>query len=750
MTHPPRFVPHPFEPASGGPDHPSRVRGAALLVVLGLSITMLTGASPIFWRVSTQEEFLRGDVESLSVDADGHLVLGPETDELFDTTAPMLWSLASASDGALWVGSGNDGRLYRVDSDGDGRVVFDADELDIHVVVAGAGGAVFAATSPDGRVYRVTAEGETSTVFDPDDTYIWALTVAPDGTLYAATGDAARIYRVTPQGESEVFFESDATHVLSLALAPGGTLLAGTESPGQVLRIDQDGRAFVLLDAPYAEIRSLRTQPDGAVLVVAVNEPGAPVASSSSSTDTPRTDSTAAPTVTVTTSVTAVVVADSAATSTPRGSTNGEAGNRGSKGAVYRIASDGLWDKLWSSDRDTPYDAVFNTAGALLVGTGPDGKIYQVFDDPPRTVLLGRAPAQQVMRFLPQTDGSLRYATANPGKVVRLTRALAQQGSYESEVRDAETVATWGTISWRGTTPGGSRIELSSRSGNTAIPNPTWSDWSPPYTDPAGTRIASPKARYLQWRAALFAGDVSPILTSVTAAYLPRNLRPEVTQITVHPPGRVFQQPFSSGDPPVAGLDDAAAAESNGAAVTLGRQSYRKGLQTFVWQATDENADQLEYTVSYRREGETVWHPLRSASRDTVFAWDSSSVPDGTYRIKITVSDAPSNAPNTALVGERESPVFDIDNSAPHIEVAAVRDEGGRSVLPFTVRDDQSAIQLVEFLLGNDSWRVVYPIDGIPDGLVERFEVVLDDPREGTIIIRATDALRNTVTVSGR
>lgn len=718
-------------------------------MALGLSIAALTGASPTFWRVSTQAEFLRGDVKSLSVDGDGHLVLGPVTDEFFDTTAPMLWSLASASDAALWVGSGNDGRLYRVEPDGVGRVVFDADELDIHAVAAGAEGAVFAASSPDGRVYRVTPDGETSTVFDPDDTYIWALAVAPDGTLYAATGDAARIYRVTPQDESEMFFESDATHVLSLAFEPGGALLAGTESPGQVLRIEQDGRAFVLLDVPDAEIRSLRVQPDGSVLVVAVNEQGAPVGSSASSTNASSTETAAGPTVMVTTSVTAVV-ADAAATSTPGASTDGRAGRQGTKGAVYRIASDGLWDTLWSSDADIPYDAVFTTAGSLLVGTGPDGKIYQVSDDPPRTVLLGQAPAQQVMRFLPQSDGSLRYATANPGKVVRVTRALAQEGTYESEVRDAETVATWGTISWLGVTPGGSRIELSSRSGNTGIPNETWSEWSAPYTDAVGTQIASPKARYLQWRASLFAGDASPILTSVTTAYLPRNLRPEVTRITVHPPGRVFQQAFSSGDPPVAGLNNDAEADSKGQAATLGRQGYRKGIQTFVWEAADGNGDQLEYVVSYRREGETGWRPLRSYLRYTVFAWDSSSVPDGTYRVKVTVSDARSNSPDTALVGERESPVFDIDNSAPRIELATVREESGRAVLPFTVRDDQSAIQLVELSQGDDRWRVVYPTDGIPDGLVERFEVVLTDPGEGTIIIRATDALRNTVTVSGR
>ena len=747
MTHRSRLV-HPLSrSASSRPCRPTRPRRAALSVGLGLAITLSIGASPAFWRVSTQAEFLRGEVESLSIDADGHLVLGPVTDELFDTTALALWSLADAPDGALWVGSGNDGRLYRVEPDGTGNVLFDADELDIHAVVPGDGGAVLAATSPDGRIYRVAPDGQTTTVFDPDDTYIWALAMAPDGTLYAATGDAARIYRIRPGGDGEVFFQSDATHVLSLALESGGALLAGTESPGQVLRINQNGRAFVLLDSPYEEIRSLRPQSDGSVLVVAVNGQGAPAPPPSPSGN----ENASVPTVSVTTSVTAVVVADGGTGSTQLASTSGGTEGGGNTGAVYRIASDGLWDELWSSDSDAPYDAVFDAEGALLVGTGGDGKIYQVSDTPPRTVLLGRAPARQVTRFLQQTDGSLRYSTANPGKVVRLMGALAERGTYESEVRDAETVATWGTISWRGVTPGGSRIELSSRSGNTAIPNELWSEWSVPYIDGTGTQIASPNARYLQWRASLFAGDASPILTSVRAAYLPRNLRPAVVQITAHPPGTVFQLPFSGGDPPIAGLDeDDTETEANGGAATLGRQGYRKGIQTFIWQAADGNGDQLEYAVFYRRQEETVWHPLRSGLRGTVFAWDTSSVPDGAYRLKVTASDARSNAPGAALLGERESQIFDVDNTAPRIEVAALRETGGRSVLPFTVRDDHSPIRLVELSQGDDTWQVVYPTDGIPDGLVEQFEVVLDGPGEGATIIRATDALQNTMTVSGR
>ena len=93
--------------------------------------------------------------------------------------------------------------------------------------------------------------------------------------------------------------------------------------------------------------------------------------------------------------------------------------------------------------------------------------------------------------------------------------------------------------------------------GNTATPDETWSSWSGVYINAEGEPMKSPNARYLQWRAVL-TGDAtgSPSLTSVTAAYLPRNLRPEVVSITVHPAGTVFQRPFSTGELEIAGFED--------------------------------------------------------------------------------------------------------------------------------------------------------------------------------------------------
>jgi hypothetical protein len=725
-----------------------------------LAVGTLRAATPTFWQIATQADLLKGEVDNLSVDADGRLVLGPRAELVSETTAPVLWTLTASRDGTLFAGSGNEGKLFRIDAAGRGTVLFDAAELEVHAATVAADGTLYVATSPEGRVYRVDPAGQATPLFDPEDKYIWALLAAPDGTLYAATGEKAGIYRIAPTGQATLLYRAKASHVLSLALDAKGRLLAGTESPGQVLRLEEAGRGFVLLDSRYREIRALRVGRDGTLYAAAVGGPGEERPTERPPVEPPR----PTPVPTVSTEITAIAIGEVGVAASAQPPSIRREERRPSRGAIYRIAPDGLWDLLWESGEDLPYDLAFDAEGALLVGTGPKGKLFRIVGDPPQTILLGRAPAQQVTCLLPDGRGGTYYATANPGKIFHLTRDRATRGTYESEVRDAETVATWGTIRWRAATPPGTTVRLFTRSGNTAIPDETWSPWSAPYTNPDGESIASPKARYLQWRAELTGGAETPVLTSVTIAYLPRNLRPQVTSITVHPPGTVFQKPFSTGEPEIAGYEDPTSdgrgtsgalqppggAGPSPAAPALGRRIYQKGLQTFVWKADDPNGDRLQFDIFYRREGETTWKPLRRGLWDPIYVWDTTSVPDGTYTIKIVASDGPSNAPDTALTGELESTAFDVDNSPPRIEVRPPRTEGGRLVLPFRVRDEQSAIARVEYSTDANRWRVLYPKDGIPDSRTEEFELVLEPGTPPTsVILRATDAMNNTATSVG-
>jgi hypothetical protein len=724
------------------------------VAVAACSLASLQASTPKFFQAETQADFLRGDVENLSIDLNGQLVLGPATELIYETAAPFLWSMLAGSDDSLYVGTGNEGKVFRIDADGRGSLFFDSAELEVHALAPAPNGGVFVATSPDGKIYKVDRGGSATPFFDPDDKYVWSLAVDGKGNLFAGTGEKGVIYKITPDGKGAPFYKTNATHATALVFDKAGNLIVGTGSPGRVVKVDPDGKPFVLLDSPFQEIHVLRYDDKGMLYVGAQSGRGvggAPAPASDQSGDqSPATDRAPIASVSVSTEITAIAVVDSSGSAAaPREDT------RSVKGAVYRISPDGVWDELWESRDDSPYDLSFDPSGRVVIGTGARGKIYRLEGDPARPTLLARATAQQVTAFHRDGRGRLYYATANPGKVFRLSSERAARGTYESEPRDAQMVSTWGALSWRASVPAGDRVELYTRSGNTAVPDETWSEWSAPYTNADGSPITSPKTRYLQWRAVLTGKGDGPILTSVRAAYLQRNLRPEVQSVTVHPPGIVFQKPYTTGEPDLAGFEDQstperklateAAQQSSGS--SLGRRAYSKGLETLQWRAEDENGDELTYDILFRREGDTTWKVLRRGVTDTIFAWDTNTVPNGSYFVKVVASDGPSNPAGIALTGERESSAFDIDNSPPVVTITGARVDRGRTTVTFDVKDDHSPIQRVEFSEDGQQWRAVFPTDGIADSRQEHYELTVDHLlSERGLTVRALDAMNNAET----
>src|SRR5687767_13787795 len=91
-----------------------------------LTLTSLHASTPKFFQAQTQADFLRGDVENLAIDVNGQLVLGPATELVYETAAPFLWSMLAAGDGSLFVGTGNEVKVFRIDSQGRGSVFFDS------------------------------------------------------------------------------------------------------------------------------------------------------------------------------------------------------------------------------------------------------------------------------------------------------------------------------------------------------------------------------------------------------------------------------------------------------------------------------------------------------------------------------------------------------------------------------------------------------------------------------------------------
>ena len=722
-----------------------------LSVLIGFGVSILYGASPIFWRVSTQTDFLEGEIDEVSIDDEGQLTLGPQSELLYETAEPFIWSI-DGSGSSLWIGSGASGKVFRIDTTtGSAEIAFEAREQNIHAIAIRENRESLVGTSPNGAVYRVGLE-EAELVFDPDDRYIWAIEPYLDDTFLVATGNSGKIYQVFPNGNSEIFYDADTTHVVALTTDSQNRVLAGTGTPGQVIRIESNGDAFVVLDSTFPEIRALHASSDGTVYAVAVGRPptqatAPPVNVSSGPANSP----------TVSTSIT--VTATTAAVSTEDDSQNvvsprRTAGPNSQGGAVYRIRADGTWEIAWSSTEDTPYDVTPDSEDRLLIGTGPTGKIYRVENNSPRVVLLTRVLGQQVVGFVPTANGEWYYATSNPGKLYRLSSNQARAGTYISSVRDTKTVSTWGALRWHATTPENTALRFFTRSGNTSIPNNTWSPWSDAYTNPNQSKIVSPTARYLQWKAELQGDRNSPTLLSVTSAYLPQNLRPRIISLTVHDPGIAFQQPFSSGDPPLAGHDNQnrGSLTSNERSNTdsqqpsLGRRVYRKGLQTFVWAADDRNNDSLRFNLLYRREADSAWLPLRTDMTESIFTWDTTSTPNGIYLLRVVASDAQSNSPADVLTGSLESIPFIVDNSQPRIEFENRQSSLNSNAISFTVQDSHSPILRVESSMDTEHWQLLYPVDGIADSGYEEFRIRLDANNPGRLVIRATDAMDNVTT----
>src|SRR5919107_4653204 len=190
---------------------------------------------PVVWETDSRAQLLSGESRGVSVTDTGALMLAPRFTQVFDTEQAYVWSSAVDGAGNVYLGTGHDGKLFRVGADGRGALLYDATELDVTALVVGRDGALYAGTSPEGKVYRVTQDGKAEVYFDPPDKYIWSLAVMGDGSLAVGTGDTGKLYRVRQGGakpEASLLIDTNETHIISLAADARGNLIAGTDPGG--------------------------------------------------------------------------------------------------------------------------------------------------------------------------------------------------------------------------------------------------------------------------------------------------------------------------------------------------------------------------------------------------------------------------------------------------------------------------------------------------------------------------------------
>jgi hypothetical protein len=423
------------------------------------------------------------------------------------------------------------------------------------------------------------------------------------------------------------------------------------------------------------------------------------------------------------------------------------------KSAVYRINPDNTVETLWSSKEENVYD-LLALEKQILFSTDDNGRIYGLAPDR-RVTLVAQTNEGETTRLLP-SDHSVLAATSNMGRIYRLGETPGASGSYEAPVHDSGTASRWGSLNWRADAPGGSSVRFRTRSGNSAKPDRTWSDWSEPLADASGSRITSPNARYIQWKAELAGGaaaGTTPVLDSVTLAYLPQNSPPVVRSINVVSQSVAASQagrqaagsPSSAYSVTVSDTGDVNTAAPAGTPTqTLPRAASQQ--ITVTWQADDPDGDRLVYAVYFRGEDETQWKLLRGDTHDNSVTFDGDALADGKYFFRVVASDREANPPATAREGQLVSAPVMIDNTPPVVTIGTVRHSGAAAHIEFEAADAASALRRCEYSLDAASWVPVAAADGVIDSLREKFVLDLTGlaPGEHLLTIRAADSANNT------
>jgi len=740
------------------------------------------------WEQSKFEDLSKGTATGVALRSSGGLELAPSFKLVYATPSTYIWAVASDDAGNLYVATGSPARVYRVTPDGQATIIFEPQELQVQTIEVGPHGEIYAATAPDGKVYKLEHKprdkGETksdsktvgskadsksekdappkdlqpkdpakpaldpswssSEYFAPGTKYIWDLVLDKAGNLYVATGDHGEIYKVTPKGEHSVFFKSDETHIRVLALDNQSNLIAGTDGSGLVYRISPAGEGFVLYSTPKKEITALALDRAGNIYAAGVGEKRTGAATSPAGVTAAMISMAANATAATGPQTPGMTVTMSPAAPLQAGPFPFPGGGASGGSDIYRIAPDGSPSRVWTSHEDIVYALALVPTNAashdlLLAGTGNRGHVFAIQDDGQGDFSdLLKAPASQVTGFAKAPGGALYAASSNLGKIFLLGPASENEGTYESDVFDAKIFSRWGRAEFRGA----GNVDLFARSGNVDNPDRNWSPWKPVNLS-KDSAMGVPPARYAQWKAVLHAGGTKPMVDTVTLNYLPKNVAPEIDDVSVQV--GVRYQPFPkspalnmstemSGSP---GLHFEPSVPSNHDRDAIGVK----------WNAHDDNDDQLVYSVYYRGDGETRWLLLKDNLTDKAYSFDASLLPDGGYTMKIVASDAPSHSPGEALTAEKVSRRFEVDTTPPRIENLAASLEGAQIHVRFRAEDGFSTIKRAEYSIDAGEWKYVEPVGQLSDAKMEDYDFKADAGKdaasEHVVVVRVYDKYDN-------
>jgi hypothetical protein len=739
--------------------------GMCCLLVMLLNLPALA-VKTSHWVHTTEADFKKGTFHGVVASNLGDLKLSRDVKSLLgqDPHISIVFALAQMPDGTIYAGTGPEGILLSVKDDKVTKAAEVGEHSNIFSLMVDSKGRLLIGTGGEkGEILRMDRAGEKpKALFSSEDVqYIWSMVETPDGMLYAATGPNGQLFQISPDGTSKVVFDSDENNLLCMLSDGKDELYIGTDPNGLVYRVNRKtGEMFVVYDAPEDEVSALVLDAEGNLYAAtaeaseqeaeeaggameqvgrpeserrdtafpsqlprAPEPPEVPSPAPGDPLPIPKTVRPMSMLIQIEPgprepempeSPTSKEQESQAPTAPPAMETSDEpsAGN-----AIYKIDPQGFVTEIFR--QRVSVFAMVEQAGRLIVATGADGEVYQVDPQAEETLVLAKADSKDVVALLPAKDGRIFMGLANSGDISAMTPGYATEGTFVSPVLDATQISRFGKIELRGTLAEGAMLKIATRSGNVEESTaPGWSKWSDDLPATTFVQVASPSARFFQYRLTFTsaAGKATPVVEEVNVSYQMPNLAPQVRAIS--------QKHDEEEKEPRRG----------------------SGKTTLQWHATDANEDPLEFSLYYRRAATADWILLKDKLKDPTYDWDTKGVGDGRYEIKVQASDLAVNEAGAGKTGSRVSDPLLVDNTAPLIGDISSNTAADSANVKLKAVDRASTVASLEYAVDSaENWQLVLPSDKIADSPEEAYEFKVGGLTAGAhqIMFRATDAAGN-------
>jgi outer membrane protein assembly factor BamB len=731
---------------------------------------------PAVWLHEQPKDFNEGKLDNTVISSLGEVTLGREIKTLHELKdlGKIVNTMARAGDGKIYFGTGPKGVIYRMDGSkvtefctlpGGGNVISLLFAKDGQLL-AGTGG------GQQAKIYVIDGSGKARVFHEPPGaSYIWAMVRGPGGEIYAATGNKGQLFKIQPDGsKSQVLADLKPKNLLCLAFAPDGFLYTGTDEEGLVYRISPtEPKPFVVYDAKEPEIsaivfdaqgnlyastadadgarpgrtladkpggtpdRSITRMVGGRVLSImkgpkptstsphspagaAAAPASKPAAGAKPAGDTDADDSDAEPSPTTRQAQSSFM--------SRIGRAIGGSGSPGKPGgnAIYRIDTDGFVTEVFREP--VMILAMTEVDGTIYAATGNEGRIYAINPNADRTVMLAKLEANQATCLLRLPDKRLIVGTANAAMLVQIADRFADKGTLTSKALDADQITNWGRVRWTATVPTGTKLTIATRSSNVEDDeSDAWEAWSSEMDATYPQQISSTNARFLQYRLTFetTVPDATPTVRTVEISRIDPNRAPLITSLEVNSAVDEARKPTA---PPKVKMAAGISGFGGGEEATLPKFNW-----VVKWMAHDPNNDPMTFEVFYRDFGAKKWIRLVKDLAEPYYIWDTRTVPDGKYEMRVLARDNKTNPPGTDLSSARIADVMLVDNTPPNVTIDSVEPKGSKSVrISMTCTDALSRIAEATYNVDSDEkWIPLAADDGIFDSPKEAVTFTVDD-----------------------